>query len=111
MWLVNRSSPPPTHHQVTSRCTRYCHDRACPHFASQSQILRFAPYFKEMVILYRKNIEILGSLPGLTYKQANILIYVIAFPVFWISILCIIVRQRMKIRKLKKKMAEEQHVS
>ena len=59
---------------------------------------------EKLLVLYRKNIEVLGEIPGLSYKQANILIYVILFPVFWMALFWIVMGQRMKIRRLKKAM-------
>ena len=102
MWTVNHFSPAFTHNKIANRCTRYCHDHGCPHSKRHFSFLLSENLSEKLRVLYCKNIEILGRIPGLTYKQANILIYVILFPAFWMALFWIVIGQRIKIRRLKK---------
>ncbi len=59
-----------------------------------------------MTFLYRKNIELLGRVPGLTYRQANLLIYVVLLPAVWLTLFWIVMAQRRTLRRLKKSLEQ-----
>ncbi|MEM1009929.1 MAG: hypothetical protein AAGJ35_13105 [Myxococcota bacterium] len=87
MVLVNRQAPEPTHQRLETRCSRFCHDRYCPHFEAKTgkghRLLR---------TLYKKNIALLkANGVGLTYEEANLLVYVVLAPMvlgllFWLAL-------------------------
>lgn len=110
LFLVDGLSPAPTNRLIAERCTRYCHDHPCPHFAERAVGLNSIPGFNGMRFLYRKNIELLGRVPGLTYEQANLLIYVVLLPAAWLTLFWVVIAQRRSIRRLKKAL-EQLHVS
>lgn len=49
----------------------------------------------------------LADLLGMTYKAVNVWIFVIAWPVFTLVLIAVVVWQRIKIRRLQGKLAEE----
>lgn len=77
MVVVNEFSPAPTFEKA-STCTRYCHNKGCPHTATKYG----EGSMKEGVgKLYADNITWLKNNPwGLTYAEVNIAIYVIGLP-------------------------------
>ena len=48
LFLVDGLSPAPTNRLIAERCTRYCHDHPCPHFAERAVGLRSIPGFNGM---------------------------------------------------------------
>lgn len=71
MILINESSEKNTHKFLKEKCTRHCHNISCKHHNTTG--------FKNY--LYQKNILLLKQNNlGLSYKQVNILVYVIGFP-------------------------------
>lgn len=99
MLVVNESASSATHQYLKERCTRHCHDKGCPHFqenfSTYQEQLPFADDFRQ---LYRENIQALkeNSL-GLNYRQINLLIYVVLFPL--ISLLLVWGAWRKKMPK------------
>ena len=79
---VNEASPTATHCFNSEACTRYCHDHECRHFTArdQEQVIPAA-----LQRLYASNITLLQSQPfGLSYRETNLLVYIIILPFFLI---------------------------
>lgn len=108
MFVVNYFSSPPTHEKHSYRCTRYCHDHGCLHVENRYSGLNNCWMLNAAGALYKGNIALLGKIPGLTYKQANILIYVICFPLLWLFLIMLVLGQRGQIRALKNSIRESQ---
>jgi len=100
MFFVNHFSPPPTHGYDPNRCSRYCHDKGCRHVEQRYAGLKNSFIVKAAGTLYNGNIALLGNLPGLNYKQACILIYLIGFPLPWLFLIVLVLAQRRRIKDL-----------
>lgn len=86
MILVNQLSPSPTPFYIKEQCSRYCHDKGCPHFQTNvkegNRITLFFHAYHENVIQLLKNNPF-----GVSYKMMNILVFVIFFPFLILSLL------------------------
>ena len=83
-----------THEYSEEQCTRYCHDRDCPH----SNATGFLKKNHDGII------ESLGSAPGgTTYQAANLLVFVVVIPVIWLSLYFMNAFFVWQIRRLKRK--------
>lgn len=85
-----------SHHSLDEKeCTRYCHDKGCPHYVERQQGRRTSSSLLIFVEkLYTKNIKLLhNNGMGLSYVEANILIYVILIPFFSAILLWGIIRK------------------
>ena len=82
MVIVNVTSSSPTDQYIKERCTRYCHNKGCPHFRKNfSTYQDESPFFRSLHQLYWANIKALKQNGlGLTYQEVNLLLYVVIFP-------------------------------
>lgn len=84
VWLtivvVNHFSPPPSHAYSSDRETRYCHDHGCRHYLVRRPDSTPSALRQLAEQAYRHNIQWLGQVPGLDYRQANIVLYVVLWP-------------------------------
>ena len=85
---VNSIAPPPTHDRIGARCTRACHDKPCTHFDREQAD-------QNLVWLYTQNIALLKRNGlGLSYKEANLVVYVGVVPMTFFLLLWGVVRRR-----------------
>lgn len=75
-------------------CSRYCHNNPCTHF--QNRLNRENALFVDAYqIAYGENIQWLKDNPlGLSYRDMNILIYVILYPIMVLVLVWGIIRKR-----------------
>lgn len=83
MVVVNQRAPSPTNQYIKTACTRYCHNVTCPHFQRNfTNYEHKLPMAEDLRRLYLANIQALKqNSVGLSYKQINLALYVIGFPV------------------------------
>jgi hypothetical protein len=85
LFVVNWLAPKPQNSFNPEQCTRYCHNLGCKH----SQSDEGNQFAKSARKLYFDNIRLLKNNGlGLTYKEMNLLVYVISYPIlvlllFW----------------------------
>ncbi|MEO1450525.1 MAG: hypothetical protein AAFV07_13435 [Bacteroidota bacterium] len=73
------SSPDPVNKLISARCTRYCHTVECPHV---KPALARAGLPRQLWKRYTEQINWLAQNPlGLSYRDMNLLYYVIGYPV------------------------------
>ncbi len=72
----------PTYDLLEDKCSRYCHNNGCTHYAEKYNDNRNEfPIIEKMKNLYAWNIRWLKNNPlGLSYAAMNILLYVILAP-------------------------------
>ncbi|MEM8526723.1 MAG: hypothetical protein AAGG68_18935 [Bacteroidota bacterium] len=78
--VVNFTGKNPTHEYSKDHCTRYCHDRHCPHFKAKvvdknSLALNIQPAYQTAIRALKYNPI------GLSYTTINLLVFVLGFPV------------------------------
>ena len=79
MLFVNNTSTSKTFSYLPNKCTRYCEEHGCKH--TKAKYSHIQDLQKNWVSqLYFWNIKVLGRIPGLTYKQANIAVYFVVYP-------------------------------
>ncbi|MCI4671033.1 MAG: hypothetical protein MRZ79_23045 [Bacteroidia bacterium] len=90
MWGVNASQPKATHQFDPNKCTRFCHDKGCPHFERRKN--SFPDW---AVSLYQSNISMLkNNVFGLSYREANVLLYVLLVPILSLTLLWGLLRKK-----------------
>ncbi|MGK0389031.1 MAG: hypothetical protein ACI94Y_001765 [Maribacter sp.] len=96
MVIVNTAMGISYHGYEKEQCTRYCHDRSCQHSTiTKEENVDNYPIIASAEKLYYANIRLLHHNGlGLSYAQANILIYVILIPLFSALLLWGIIRKR-----------------
>ena len=89
---INETHAPLPHSYASDRCTWHCHDKGCSHFlANQAQQVFPAGFYR----LYTSNIQWLKDNPlHLSYREMNILVYVILFPILLLGLLWGLFRKR-----------------
>lgn len=82
-----------SHHRIDDyQCTRYCHDKGCIHY--ERNIGSNSIFRKTAEKIYSKNIQLLHQNGmGLSYAEANLLIYVVLIPFFSAILLWGIIRK------------------
>lgn len=86
---INECSPSPTHAYDNVDCSRYCHDKGCPHASS------FREDHPQLSSYYVANIQWLKNNPlGMSYQAINLLIYVILAPLFMLLLFWGLIRKR-----------------
>ena len=86
MVFVNRLCPVPGFEYDTTKCSRYCEQHGCPHFAGKfSSTDQFVHTW--WYRYYRWNVRALNRIPGLNYAEANIAVYFILYPVLVLLLL------------------------
>ena len=87
---VNECSPSPTHAYDKIDCTRYCHDKGCPHAAD------FRQDHPQLSRYYAANIQWLKKNPlGLSYQAINLLLYVIIAPLLMLLLFWGLIRKKL----------------
>jgi len=85
---VNETSPLPTRELSQKNCTRHCHDKGCIHYQEEE----VSPF---LLSVYKQNIYWLKQNPfGLSYKEMNLLLYVIIAPFLIIVLLWGLIRKK-----------------
>ena len=80
MAIVNGVHQTPPTGYLEDKCSRYCHNITCKHAIEKQGTEK--PMTKFTLRLYEKNIALLKENKlGLTYKEINLLIYVVVFPI------------------------------
>lgn len=80
MIIVNTLMGTSHHGYDENECTRYCHDEGCVHYKER---VAENDINKNIEAIYYGNIKLLhNNGMGLSYAEANILIYVILIPLF-----------------------------
>lgn len=94
---VNSAAPhPPTAARVAGRCTRYCHDHACPHVTPVN-----SPAYHRLRPLYEFTIRALASGgSGAAYVMANLLVFVVVIPLLLLRLTYAVLRDARAIRRL-----------
>jgi len=79
MWFINSTSISPSFDYKPDRCTRYCEEHGCRHKLEKQGT---GKELRNNIIgrLYLWNIRVLGAVPGMNYKEANIMVYFITYP-------------------------------
>ena len=86
MFLVNANSPAPSQQYFPGKCTRYCEQHGCQHFANKfKRDDRFSE--KWWYRLYRWNVRMLNAIPILNYAEANIAVYFFFYPLLILILL------------------------
>ncbi len=94
--VVNKQAAAPTHARRAAECTRYCHDHGCPHASNpgehqQIRTLAFA--------LYHANVRLLQEQPWMSYREINLFVYVLLWPLLIAFLAALLVyRARRKAR-------------
>ena len=89
---INESSPKPEKEFMADKCSRYCHDHGCSHKPSDSVFNK----------IYSSTIYHLKHNPlNLSYKEMNILVFIVLWPLLMLIMLIIIVINALIIKKLK----------
>ena len=79
MGCVNAVCNTPSFKYVPNKCSRYCEEHGCKHTIAKRVDEKIMQ--KSWVSqLYIWNIKVLGKLPCLSYRQANIAVYFLAYP-------------------------------
>ncbi|MFD2787391.1 hypothetical protein [Hymenobacter rubripertinctus] len=96
-FVVNyTASRPPTTAQVAGRCTRYCHDHACPHATPAT-----SPAYFRLRPLYGLTIRALSAGGGGTaYVLANLLVYLVVIPLLLLRLTYAVLRDALLLRRL-----------
>ncbi|MFD2787361.1 hypothetical protein [Hymenobacter rubripertinctus] len=96
-FAVNAAAPhPPTAALVAGRCTRYCHDHACPHTT-----LATSPAYYRLRPLYGLTIRALSAGGGGTaYVIANLLVYLVVIPLLLLRLTYAVLRDALLLRRL-----------
>ena len=86
MFLINSKSDKPISTYLKEKCTRYCHNRndGCNHYKSLS---------KAIDSLYASTIDNLLGQGFLGYKEINILLYVLLWPLLMLLLVFIVLQQ------------------
>ena len=89
---VNMLSPKPTNQLDPGRCTRYCHSVTCPHVKPALQQKGFTQFLWKR---YQNQILWLRHNPlGLSYRDMNLLYYVVGYPVVILLLIWGLLRKR-----------------
>lgn len=103
LFAVNLSAGKPTVGVNADRCTRYCHNRGCPH----EPVLPASLSSNEG--LFGQTIRGLHKMGGATglgrfqgYGAANLAVFVLLWPALMLALLAVVTWQRLKIRALQK---------
>ncbi|MCI5057825.1 MAG: hypothetical protein MRY83_17055 [Flavobacteriales bacterium] len=83
-----------SHDYDPNQCSRYCHDKGCYHIEKKFSDSTGENWFKLGSEVYRKNILLLKNNGlGLSYKEINLLIYVLLLPIIAFLLLFNLVRK------------------
>ena len=95
MVVVNVSMGTPSSTYNATQCTRYCHDHGCAHVTVAIEGPVSTPFFRLARKLYVANIRWLHHNPfGMSYKEINLVIYVLILPLLGLVFLWGILRKR-----------------
>jgi glycine cleavage system regulatory protein len=96
MFLVNASASEPGTEYLANRCSRYCHNHGCPHIEQKIEMHKGQyPILLKLKSIYDGNIALLhNNGMGLSYQQANLLIYVLLSPALMLILLWLAIRKR-----------------
>ena len=96
-FAINVAAPhPPTAALVAGRCTRYCHDHACPHATPAA-----SPAYFRLRPLYGLTIRALSAGGGGTaYVVANLLVFLVGIPLLLLSLTYAVLRDALLLRRL-----------
>ena len=94
---VNAAAPhPPTTVLVAGRCTRYCHNHACPHATPAT-----SPAYFRLRPLYGLTVRALSAGGGGTaYVVANLLVFLVAIPLLLLGLTYAVLRDALLLRRL-----------
>ena len=94
---VNSAAPhPPTAAWVATRCTRFCHDHACPHATPSN-----SPAYHRLRPLYELTIRALAAGGGgAAYVLANLLVFLVVIPLLLLRLTYAVLRDACAIRRL-----------
>jgi hypothetical protein len=93
--IVNVLSPEPSSAYSPIKCTRYCHNHFCKHKPAHSVFDK----------LYTSTIPTLkNNHLGLSYKEMNILVFVILWPATIVFLLIMVLLNHFILRKIKGKL-------
>ncbi|WP_426491243.1 hypothetical protein [Hymenobacter sp. 102] len=95
-FAVNSAAPhPPTAARVAGRCTRYCHDHACPHALPAN-----SPAYFRLRPLYGLTIRVLSAGGGgPMYVLANLLVFLVGIPLLLLHLTYAVLRDARAIRR------------
>jgi len=83
----------PSTHVRADHCTRACHDRGCAHLPDKVDVNR--PVVRLARQVYEANIEALRA-PSFGYRDTNLLVYVLGFPVAFALLLPLVLWPRRR---------------
>ncbi len=81
----------PSTHEAAAHCTRACHDHGCAHLAQRIDVTR--PPVRLARQLYVANLHALKA-PSFGYRDTNLLVYVVGFPVLFAGLLLALLLRR-----------------
>ncbi|MBT9392292.1 hypothetical protein KLP40_03875 [Hymenobacter sp. NST-14] len=96
-FAVNSAAPhPPTAALVAGRCTRFCHDHACPHATPAT-----SPAYYRLRPLYGLTIRVLSAGGGgAAYVLANLFVFLVVIPLLLLRLTYAVLRDARAIRHL-----------
>jgi len=110
MMTVNTFSARPTYQKQLSKCTRYCENHGCIREHIRINRIEFLiPFYNKMSRVYDWNIKILSDQKLVGYKEINIFVYVIIWPLIMLILTYLAIQQHISLKNQRQRIPKNEH--